>query len=104
MDREHEQARTALIRAVEKLGYPAEFGMVMAGELRGVASMQRMTAYLHEAKPSSPEEIADEMLAILDQNRAWAEQRMSEEANARYYELQRNRFGLGDDPDDDPAD
>ena len=29
---------------------------------------------------------------------------MSEEANARYYELQRNRFGLGDDPDDDPAD
>ncbi len=78
--------------------------MVMASELRGVASMQRMTAYLHEAKPSSPEEIADEMLAILDQNRAWAEKRMSEEANARYYELQRNRFGLGDDSDDDPAD
>jgi len=44
--------------------------------------MRRMTAYLRGANPQSPEEIADEMLAILEQRRRWVEQKVSEHANA----------------------
>lgn len=95
---EEDKARTReeLVRAVEALGYPAEFGLVLAGELRGAKSMRRMASYLRQAQPSSPEEIADEMLAILEQNQVWARKHQAEEADARYWQLQRNHFGLGE--------
>ena len=76
-----ERVREELIRAVEQLGYPAEFGEVIAGELGGEKSMRRMTSYLRGAKPSSPEEIADEMLAILQMRHTWVEQKISQRAN-----------------------
>jgi hypothetical protein len=78
---EREQARAELIRAIEQLGYPAEFGEVIAGELGGEKSMRRMTSYLRGAKPQSPEEIADEMLAILQMRHTWVEQKISQRAN-----------------------
>lgn len=77
-----EQARNELIAAVEALGYPGEFGEVIAHELGGEKSMRRMTVYLRGAKPNSPEEIADEMLAILQLRHSWVEQKVSERANA----------------------
>lgn len=80
--RRREAARTALIRAVEDLGYPAEFGEVIAHELGGEHSMRRMTTYLRGAHPHTPEEIADEMLAILQMRHTWVEQKISEHANA----------------------
>ncbi len=77
-----EAARDELVAAVEQLGYPAEFGEVMAHELGGEKSMRRMTAYLRGANPQSPEEIADELVAILEQRRSWIQRSMSERANA----------------------
>jgi len=77
-----EAARAELVAAIEELGYPEEFGEVIARELGGEKSMRRMTAYLRGANPQSPEEIADEMLAILEQRRRWVEQKVSEHANA----------------------
>ena len=77
-----EAARAALVAAVEELGDPAEFGEVIAHEWGGEKSMRRMTAYLRGADPHSPEEIADEMLAILEQRNRWVEQKISEQANA----------------------
>ncbi len=77
-----EAARAELIAAIEELGYPGEFGEVIAAELGGEKSMRRMTAYLRGANPQSPEEIADEMLAIVEQRRRWVEQKVSEHANA----------------------
>ena len=77
-----ETARAELIDAIEQLGYPAEFGEVIAHELGGEKSMRRMTAYLRGADPHSPEQIADEMLAILDQRHRWVEQKIGERANA----------------------
>lgn len=77
-----QQAREQLVDAVEQLGYPAEFGEVIAHELGGEKSMRRMTAYLRGANPHSPEEIADEMLAILQLRHTWVEQKISEHANA----------------------
>lgn len=82
-ERQHrEQARKQLIDAVEQLGYPAEFGEVIAHELGGEKSMRRMIAYLRGANPHSPEEIVDEMLAILQLRHTWVEQKISEHANA----------------------
>ena len=82
MDVERERAREDLIYAIQELGYPPEFGVVIARELGGAKSMRRMTAYLRGARPGSPEEIADEMLAILEQRHTWVQQKMSERANA----------------------
>ena len=81
-DRAREQARDALIDAVCQLGYPEEFGIVMAGELRSGQAMSRMATYLRNAQPGSPEEIADEMLAIIGQRDRWVQQKVSEHAQA----------------------
>lgn len=78
-DKEH--ARQQLISAIEELGYPEEFGEVLAHELGGEASMRRMASYLRQAQPTTPEEIADEMLAILTQRQSWVRQKMSQRAN-----------------------
>ena len=80
--RRRERARADLIDAIESLGYPGEFGEVLANELGGEHSMRRMTSYLRGADPHSPEEIADEMLAILQMRSTWVQQKVSEHANA----------------------
>ena len=77
-----EAVRTDLIAAIEELGYPGEFGEVIASQLGGEWSMRRMTSYLRGADPHSPEEIADEMLAILQMRERYVEQKISEHANA----------------------
>ena len=89
---EAERARAELVRAIEELGFPEEFGYVLAEELRGAHSMQRMTKYLRSAKPERPEEIADEMLAIVQMRDAWVERKVSEHAEAtmtRFYNRDR---------------
>lgn len=77
-----EAARADLIDAIEQLGYPGEFGEVIASQLGGEWSLRRMTSYLRGANPRSPEEIADEMLAILQMRECYVEQKISEHANA----------------------
>lgn len=76
------RAYRQLVSAIVELGYPEEFGEVLASELGGEKSMLRMASYLRQARPTSPEQIADELQAILSQRRRWVEQRMSERANA----------------------
>lgn len=82
-------AYQALARAVERLGYPVEFAQVMAGELRSDRAMARMTAYLTGAHPGSPEEIADELVAICSERDRWVERKQAEWANDSYYRMQR---------------
>ena len=81
-DVQYEHAFATLESAVAQLGYPAEFAQVLAGELRFPKAMLRMAAYVRNARPSSPEQIADEMLAIVAERDRWVEQQMSERANA----------------------
>lgn len=81
-DATREAARADLIAAIEELGYPGEFGEVIASQLGGEWSLRRMTSYLRGANPHSPEEIADEMLAILQMRERYVEQKISEHANA----------------------
>lgn len=77
-----ERAWRALAEAVAELGYPQEFAEVLAGELGGEQSMLRMASYLRQARPATPEQIADEMLTIVAERERWVERKMSERANA----------------------
>lgn len=81
--------RERMMRAMRKLGFPDEFGMIIADELGGPWSLARMTGYLENAKPTRPEDVADEMLAILEKRRTWSEKMQSESANAGWNEFLR---------------
>ena len=48
---EREKIREQLIRTVVQMGYPEEFGMVIAENLRTEKTMSRMIGYLKSAKP-----------------------------------------------------
>lgn len=76
------ETRRRLVDAVRQLGFPEELGDLLADELRGPWSMDRMSAYLLGARPQSMEQIADEMLAIVQQRDLIAYHKMSEHANA----------------------
>lgn len=77
-----EQAYATLVKAVVDLGYPEEFAQVLANELRSQKAMLRLAAYIRNARPTSPQQIADEMLVIVSERNRWIEQKMSEHANA----------------------
>ena len=79
---DYDQARLELLDAVVALGYPEEFGVVLAAELRTPKAMRRLAGYLRNAQPTSPEQIVDEMLAIVAMRDRWVEQKISEHANA----------------------
>ena len=81
-DAAKERAYQELEDAVVDLGYPEEFAQVLAHELGGEKSMRRMASYIRQAQPTSPEQIADEMLAIVSQPHTWVEHKISEHANA----------------------
>ena len=81
------QPSDELIAAIVELGYPEEFGLVLAGELRSDNAIRRMTAYLRSSGFQPPEQIADEMLAICEQRDRWIERKKSEWAEARMTEV-----------------
>ena len=81
-----------LINTSVEMGYPEDFGKMIAGSLGSENTMNRMINYLKKARPGSPEEIADEMLAIDSDRKRWIEKRESERASQRYYEIRRGCF------------
>ena len=81
------EARKDLIRAIARMGYPQEFGMVIADSLGSEKMMRRMISYLHQAKPRSAEEIADEMLAIKSDVDRWVSKKQAEYYNVKYNEM-----------------
>lgn len=86
-----------LIRTIMDMGYPEEFGKMIASSLGSENTMNRMINYLIKAKPETPEEIADEMLAIDSDRNRWKGKKQSEEAAQRYYQLRRNGFETMDE-------
>lgn len=81
----YEDLQTAVIA----VGFPAGLADVLADELRGEKSMRRMAAYLRAARPRTMEEVADEMLAIIEQRESWVNKKMSEHAQASINEFYR---------------
>ena len=79
-----------VLRTPRALGHLHELGPHPEGAYRRGAdarAMRRMTAYLRQAGPRGPEEIADEMLAIVTDRDRWAEQKRSEYYNAKVTEF-----------------
>jgi len=77
------------------MGYPREFGAAIADNLGSEKTMSRMTGYLRQAKPASAEEIADEMLAIMEDRNRWISKKETEYYNSKYNEML--YYGLGED-------
>ena len=93
---EWDRARKELVREVESLGFPGEFGDAIARGIGGPKAIERMTRHLRQAKPSTMEEVADEMLAIREEIDSWRRKKESERANARCNEVLRNGLDLQD--------
>ena len=83
-----ERAKTAaqLIYILKVMGYPEDFGKAIASQLRTEKAMRRMIGYLRQAKPKHPEEIVDEMLAIMEEREAWIRKKSAEYYNQKYNE------------------
>lgn len=81
-----ERATEDLIQTLRKMGYPESFGLLIAANLRTEKMIGRMIGYLKNAKPQSDAEIADEMLAIMDDRDLWTQKKMSEYYNSKYNE------------------
>ena len=76
------RARDELAAAAVSLGYPGELADVLAKQLQSPQAIERMTAYLYQARPRNLETIVDEMLAIRSDIDAWREKKESESAQA----------------------
>ena len=81
------EIRDRLIWTIARMGYPEEFGAAVADSLGTEMTMSRMIWYLQHAKPRSAEEIADEMLAILDDRDRWVKKKKVEYYNRKYNEF-----------------
>ena len=84
---ERQRIYKELVETIAKMGYPEEFGIVVADHLRTEKTMTRMIGYLHQARPQSAEEIADEMLAIMSDRERWVQKKEAEYYNRKYNEL-----------------
>ena len=77
-------SRDGLAKTVASLGYPAEFADLLAKQLGSPKAIDRLAAYIDQARPGSVEMIIDEMLAIRAEIDAWKEKKESQEAQAEY--------------------
>ncbi|MBO6165911.1 MAG: hypothetical protein J6O17_06055 [Eubacterium sp.] len=88
-------SRDNLMTAVKSLGFPDELGEAIVKNLGSPKAMDRMTSYLVNVKPTTPELVVDEMLAICSEIEAWRTKKDSEDANAKYNEML--YYGLGNE-------
>ncbi|SNU08136.1 hypothetical protein SAMN06297422_11573 [Lachnospiraceae bacterium] len=88
-------SRDNLMTAIRSLGFPDELGEAIVKNLGSPKAMDRMASYLMNVKPTTPELVVDEMLAIRSEIEAWRAKKDSEDANAKYNEML--YYGFGDD-------
>ena len=84
---ERERVYWELVDTIVRMGYPEEFGRAVATNLRTENTMNRMIRYLHRGRPGSAEEIADEMLAIMEDRERWIQKKSAQYYNSRYNEI-----------------
>ena len=88
-------SRDRLAAAVTALGFSAGLAELMARQLGSPKAIDRMTAYVNQARPDSEEMLVDEMLAVCAEIAAWKEKKAGEEAQMTindmlYYGLTEN--------------
>jgi hypothetical protein len=95
--RRWQYSRDNLMTAIKALGFPDELGEAVIKNLGSPKAMDRMTSYLVNVKPTTPELVVDEMLAIRSEIERWKAKKDSEDANAKYNEML--YYGLGNEED-----
>lgn len=75
-----------------KRGYPEVFCDEVTKNLNTDWTAQRMIGYLSHYQKLRLEDIADEVLAILNDRNRIIDKKATEEANIRWNEIMRNRF------------
>lgn len=89
------QSKEDLVRTIVSLGFPAELGDAIARHLGSPKAIDRMTAYLNYEKPTDPNTVVDEMLAIRAEIDAWKRKKAAFESNGTYNDLL--YYGLGEE-------
>ena len=89
-----EKIRAELVGKICRLGHPAEFGEMIADSLGTEKTMERMVSYLEKTGPQSPEQIADEMLAIVADRDRWVEKKKNEYYNQKYSQIRWTVLGM----------
>ena len=84
---EKEQTRLSLVRTIENMGLPAEFGEAIAGILGTEKQMLRMLSWIIQYRPKTIEEIADEAISIKEEFKRYRQKKMAEYYNSKYNEL-----------------
>lgn len=87
--------KNQLISLITNLGYPKEFGVLLAEELGTEKQISRMMGYLFQSKYLKMDDIVDEMLAIKADFASYRNKKITEYNNAKYNELLLK--GLDDD-------
>ena len=95
---EREKICRELVGTIVRMGYPESFGESIAENLRTEKTMSRMIGYLRHARPKSAEEIADEMLAIMEDRERWIQKKSAQFYNSRYNEIL--NYGLEGDEEE----
>lgn len=94
MSENYGYALNALTLALAKQGFPKEYADVLAKNLGSPKAILRLTSYVNQVKPRHAEDIADEMLAIMEDIAAWRNKKESEAANAAYNEYLQSKRGF----------
>lgn len=81
-----------LYHLMMKRGYPEVFCDEVTKNLNTDWTAQRMIGYLSHYQKLRLEDIADEVLAILNDRNRIMDKKTTEEANIRWNEIMRNRF------------
>lgn len=81
-----------LYHLMMKRGYPEVFCDEVTKNLNTDWTAQRMIGYLSHYQKLRLEDIADEVLAILNDRNRIMDKKATEEANIRWNEIMRNRF------------
>lgn len=78
------KAYAELINAMAAAGIPEEVGRYIAQQLGTERSMRRMISYMRNAQPSTMEEVADEMIAIIEDRNSWIQKKEAQQASEKY--------------------
>lgn len=89
--------RGQLIRQISQMGHPEEFGILIADSLGTEKTMRRLSSCLTKTGYQTPEQIADEMLAIVADRERWVEKKKNEYYNRKYHQLRYTVLGSDDE-------
>ncbi len=84
MSEQYKRTYRELLETIEAMGYPNALAKEIAKNLGSEKLMRRMIGYLRMDRPTSAEQIVDEMLALMSDRERWIQKKEAEEANAAY--------------------